>query len=114
MDEIPYLKMILLLKEEMNYSDMNLPVMFNSNCIDVLDEISLINVLRTKFRCSLKQLDFCSDIVSFLKFLIHTNSELDDDAIIMIEFFSSSHVMIYEINNLTNDMILKGDFKNAI
>ena len=114
MDEIPYLKMILLLKEEMNYSDMNLPVMFNSNCIDVLDEISLINVLRTKFRCSLKQLDFCSDIVSFLKFLIHTNSELDDDAIIMIEFFSSSHVMIYEIDKLTNDMILKGDFKNAI
>ena len=85
MDKIPYLKMVLLLKEEMNYSDMNMPVMFNSNCI-----------------------------VSFLKFLIHTNSELDDDAIIMIEFFSSSHVMVYEIDNLTNDMILKGDFKNAI
>ena len=114
MDKIPYLKMVLLLKEEMNYSDMNMPVIFNSNCIDVLDEISLINVLRTKFRCSLKQLDFCSDIVSFLKFLIHTNSELDDDAMIMIEFFSSSHVMIYEIDKLTNDMILKGDFKNAI
>ena len=114
MDKIPYLKMVLLLKEEMNYSDMNMPVMFNSNCIDVLDEISLINVLRTKFRCSLKQLDIYSDIVSFLRFLIYTNSELDDDAMIIIEFFSSSHVMIYEINNLTNDMILKGDFKNAI
>ena len=114
MDKIPYLKMVLLLKEEMNYSDMNMPVMFNSNCIDVLDEISLINVLRTKFRCSLKQLDLCSDIVSFLKFLIHTNSELDDDAIIIIEFFSLIYVMVYEIDNLTNDMILKGDFKNAI
>ena len=114
MDKIPYLKMVLLLKEEMNYSDMNMPVMFNSNCIDVLDEISLINVLRTKFRCSLKQLDFCSDIVSFLKFLINTNSELDDNTMIIIEFFSSSHVMVYEIDNLTNDMILKGDFKNAI
>ena len=114
MDKIPYLKMVLLLKEEMNYSDMNMPAMFNSNCIAVLDEISLINGLRTKFRCSLKQLDFCSDIVSFLKFLIHTNSELDDDTMIIIEFFSSSHVMIYEIDKLTNDMILKGDFKNAI
>ena len=66
------------------------------------------------YKKCLKQLDLCSDIVSFLKFLIHTNSELDDDAMIIIEFFSSSHVMVYEIDNLTNDMILKGDFKNAI
>ena len=111
MDKIPYLKMVLLLKEEMNYSDMNMPVIFNSNCIDVLDEISLINVLRTKFRCSLKQLDFCSDIVSFLKFLTFlAENKINDSVVIQIKEIFNNKSIQYRLQHLTNKLILKGKF----